>query len=356
MNTKKKAKILKRIFFIPIIFIFLSSSLPASDSLSFQKGMAYPTWKAEQYGQPQSDESLRMLKENTLTEWVQLVPTWYQQDKRSVEINPDYSGQTARPETLRHAVQFAHSLGMKVMLKPHVDAFNGDWRGTFMPDDPEKWFHSYKEMLLDYAQMASEEGVEIFSIGCEFLELTKPEFMHFWKDIISLVRGIYSGPLVYSANWSIEYLHIEFWNELDFVGIDAYFELTDKKDPTLDELLEAWKPHLTEIQAFYDTWSKPILFTEIGYRSLDGCNRYPWNWGIQGSVDLIEQALCYQAVIRTFDGKPWFAGIYWWNWEPDPTLGGPADTGYTPQKKPAESIIEHWYGGESLQKKGSIKR
>jgi hypothetical protein len=356
MTEKELLKAILRIFIIQIVLFFPFISPMASDSLPFQKGMAYPTWKAEQYGLPQSDESLRLLKENTLTEWVQLVPTWYQQDKRSTEILPDYSQNTARPETVRHAIQFAHSLGIKVMLKPHVDAFNSDWRGTFQPDDPEMWFKSYKKMLLDYTQMAKEEDVEIFSIGCEFLELTKPEFTEAWKDIITAVRDIYGGPLVYSANWSIEYLHIEFWNELDFVGIDAYFELTDKKDPTLDELLEAWKLHLTEIQAFYDKWSKPILFTEIGYRSLDGTNMQPWNWGIQGSVDLAEQALCYQAVIRTFEGKPWFAGIYWWNWEPDPTLGGPYDKGYTPQKKPAESILKRWYGGESLQKKGSVKR
>lgn len=209
---------------------------------------------------------------------------------------------------------------------------------------------------MDYAQMAHEENVEIFSIGCEFLELTKPEFTNFWREIVIGVRGIYSGSLVYSANWSIEYLQIEFWNELDFVGIDAYFELTDKKNPTLSELQDAWKPYVDEIQTFYDKWNIPIIFTEIGYRSLDGANMQPWNWEIQGSVDLIEQAFCYQAVIRTFDGKPWFAGIYWWNWEPDPSLGGISDTGYTPQKKPAESILKKWYGGESSQKKGYIKR
>ncbi|MBN2244852.1 MAG: hypothetical protein JW755_03300 [Candidatus Aminicenantes bacterium] len=356
MNIKNSHKSMIKIIYFYQLFAFLSISLVASDSPPFQKGMAFPTWRAEQYGLPQSDESLKLLKENTLTEWVQLVPTWYQQDKKSIEIMPDYSQNTARPETVRHAIQFAHSLGMKVMLKPHVDAFKGDWRGTFQPDDPEKWFISYKEMITEYALMAQEENVEILSVGCEFLELTKPEFTDAWKEIITAVRGLYSGPLVYSANWSIEYLHIEFWNKLDFVGIDAYFELTDKKDPTLEELLSAWEPYLSEIQSFYEKWNLPILLTEIGYRSLDGGNMQPWNWEIQGSVDPAEQALCYQSVIRTFEGKPWFAGIYWWNWEPDPTLGGPSDTGYTPQKKPAEIILKRWYGGESLQKKGSIKR
>ena len=356
MNKKELQKPMTRILFFQILLAFLSISLLSSDSLPFQKGMAYPTWKAEQYGLPQSDESLRLLKENTLTEWVQLVPTWYQQDKNSAEIYPDYDQSTARPETVRHAIQYAHSLGLKVMLKPHVDAFNGDWRGIFQPSDPEMWFQNYNKMILDYALMAEEENVDIFSIGCEFLELTKPKFTEAWKEIIAAVREAYSGPLVYSANWSIEYLQIEFWSDLDFVGIDAYFELTDKTDPTLEELLNAWKPHLEEIQTFYDKWKIPILFTEIGYRSLDGGNRQPWNWGIHGSVDLIEQALCYQAVIRSFERKTWFAGIYWWNWEPNPNLGGPSDTGYTPQKKPAEAILKRWYGGESLQKKGLIKR
>jgi len=48
-----------------------------------------------------------------------------------------------------------------------------------------------------------------------------------------------------------------------------------------------------------------IHFTEIGYRSIDGANKAPWDWQISGTVDLQEQADCYQAVFEVFWDRPW---------------------------------------------------
>jgi len=344
-----------------LIFIFMitqscSLSPSASDTPSFQKGMAFPTWVSGQYCTPDSDESLQNLAQNTCTEWVQFVPSWYQNDKFATEMFPDYDGNTARNECLRQAIQYAHSLGLKVMLKPHVDALNGDWRGTFQPTDSKTWFESYQKMITAYAELAQEEGVEILSIGCEFVELTKSEFTSEWREVIKKVREYFQQPLVYSANWWQEYPQIEFWAALDYIGIDAYFQLTNKTEPTLDDLLTAWAPYLAEIEAFYDSWKIPIIFTEIGYRSIDGANMRPWDWETPGVIDLEEQALCYRAVVKTFAEKPWFEGIYWWNWEPDPHLGGPTDKGYTPQGKPAEEILKRWYCEMANQKKGKRRR
>jgi hypothetical protein len=350
-------KLFKAILFfaslMTLSFAFSSSTLETSH---FQKGMAFPTWVSDQYCSNDSDESLKILVQNTGTEWVQFVPSWYQKDKQANEMFPEYEGNTAKNECLKQAIQYAHSLGLKVMLKPHVDAQNGDWRGTFQPTNSKLWFENYRKMITAYAELAQEQGAEILSIGCEFVELTKSEHTSEWKEVIKAVKKFYQGPLVYSANWWQEYPQLEFWGDLDYVGIDAYFNLTNKTDPTLDELLIAWKPYLAEIESFYDTWKIPILFTEIGYRSIDGANTRPWDWEIPGTLDLAEQALCYQAVIKTFDGKPWFEGIYWWNWEPDPNRGGLNDTGYTPQGKPAETILKIWYGDLDAQKKRKKRR
>ncbi|UCE41597.1 MAG: hypothetical protein JSV17_00995 [Candidatus Aminicenantes bacterium] len=342
------------------LIILLSGLIPCNPFPSwqeaenpvFQKGMAFPTWVAEQYGTAESDESLRILAQTTCTEYVQLVPTWYQENRFSDLMIPDYEGRTARMDYLRHAINTVHNLGLKVMLKPHVDAFNGDWRGTFQPENPEIWFSNYTSMLKTYAQVAKEQGVDIFSVGCEFVELTIPNFTQNWKEVIQEVRNVFDGPLIYAANWGRESLQVEFWDALDYIGIDAYFGLTEKFDLTIDELVVAWRPFVTEIESVHLTWQKPVILTEIGYRSINGTNRQPWDWEASGEVDLEEQALCYQAVIQVFGEKTWFGGIYWWNWEPDPTLGGPTDNYYTPQGKPAEAILKRWYCG----KKGSIRR
>jgi hypothetical protein len=328
---------------------------PAEES-SFQKGMAFPTWDSEQYGTVSCNESLRILAQTTCTEWVQLVPTWYQNNRFSNAIFPDFEGQTARMESLRNAIQTSHDLGLKVMLKPHVDSLSGDWRGTFEPQDPIAWFNKYEKMMEIYAQIAQDEGVEILSIGCEFVELTSSVYTPNWKEVIHDIRGAYSGSLVYAANWGRESLQVEFWDDLDFIGIDAYFELTNMTDPEMEELLAAWTPHIAQIESIYRTWQKPILLTEIGYRSIDGANMRPWDWEISGEIDLEEQAQCFQAVIRTFKERDWFEGIYWWNWEPDPSLGGPTDKGYTPYGKPAGKVLESWYCEEALSKKGRSRR
>lgn len=355
---------LSGIIFLMLFIAWMSGQIACSpsqpnsqpDESMFQKGMAFPTWNPEQYGTPASDESLRILAQTTCTEWVQLVPTWYQDHKFSSEIFPDFEGQTAGMESLRHAVRTSHYLGLKVMLKPHVDSFSGDWRGTFRPEDPEAWFSSYMDMMKTYARLARDESVEILSVGCEFLELTSSPYTTDWKIVIQAVRDIYAGRLTYAANWGPESQQVEFWDALDFIGIDAYFELTDKTDPAMAELLAAWSSFIVQIESIHQAWQKPVLLTEIGYRSIDGANMKPWDWETPGEVDLAEQAFCYNAVIQTFAEKPWFAGIYWWNWEPDPSRGGPSDKGYTPQGKPAEEVLKKWYCGEPMRKKGRARR
>jgi hypothetical protein len=242
------------------------------------------------------------------------------------------------------------------MLKPHVDSVNGEWRGTFQPEDPEIWFDNYWDMMAIFAKLARDDDVEILSIGCEFVELTTSEYLQNWRKLVQSIRGIYDGPLVYAANWGREALQVEFWNDLDYVGIDAYFELTNTANPVLEELLAAWAPYLTQIESIHEAWQRPIVLTEIGYRSIDGANMRPWDWEHPGELDLAEQALCYQAVMRAFGEKAWFSGIYWWNWEPDLSLGGKADKGYTPYGKPAGLVLKQWYCEGTVGKKGPSRR
>lgn len=132
-----------------------------------------------------------------------------------------------------------------------------------------------------------------------------------WNDIIRAVRENFSGMITYAANWD-NYMNIPFWQYLDFIGIDAYFWLTNKNDPTLEELLQAWKRWKVGIEEIHNSTGKFIVFTEIGYRSIDGCNIDLWNWWRCGKIDLQEQADCYEAAFLSFFNEPWFKGFYWW--------------------------------------------
>lgn len=130
------------------------------------------------------------------------------------------------------------------------------------------------------------------------------------------------------------------------MGIDVYFTLTNKSDPTLNELKKAWEGHARDIEAWQATVNKPVIFNEIGYRSGDGANKLPWDYETPLHVDLQEQVDCYEAAFQTFWYRSWFYGFYWWNWETHPDAGGAHGfllNGFTPQNKPVEDTIRIWY-------------
>ena len=67
---------------------------------------------------------------------------------------------------------------------------------------------------------------------------------------------------------------------------------------------------------FQNAHGKPLIFTEIGYRSADGTNRAPWDWQASMGSDPGEQADCYQAAYEVWSGETaWMRGLFWWSWE-----------------------------------------
>ena len=311
----------------------------------WQKGMCYATWSKERYSTKESDESIKRIAE-TGTEWVAIVTTWYQERCDTTKIFP--TEKTPSDASLIHAIETVHSLGMKVMLKPHLDLLDtsgGAWRGeiTCAPEDWDDWFNNYKDFVLHYAKLAQDNKVEFFCVGTELTSVaTIKESM--WRDIvIKPVRDIYKGPLTYAANWNEEYNQVKFWDALDYVGIDAYFPLSENNKPDLAEIKKSWEKWVKEIEEFQARVNMPIIFPEVGYCSAQGTAKAPWQEIVNTPLDLEQQADCYQALLETFWDKDWFYGVYWWKWGTDVRFGGPNNRGYNPQNKPAQRIVTEWY-------------
>jgi hypothetical protein len=310
----------------------------------FQKGLSYSCWSNDGFGSSSSDESLALLAE-TGTEWIALCFSWIQSSTTSHDIHLSSSG-TPTPESLEHAITTAHSLGLKVMLKPMVEAVEREeslpypvWRGEIQPSD--EWFESYSEFINFFAEFAEQNGVEMFCVGCEYKATTGEREQ--WETVIQGVRERYSGLLTYAADWT-NYRNIEWWDSVDYVGIDAYFPLSVLKyDPSFDELKNAWVNYADEIEVWVATVNMPVILTEIGYRSGDGTNMAPSNYWSDMAVDLQEQRDCYEAAFQTLWNRGWFYGFYWWTWIYDPTEGGPNDSNHTPQNKLAQDTITQWY-------------
>lgn len=333
---------------IPRSILLLGSKdmIGAAAQTSKQKGMSYASWWHGQYSHPDADLALIKLAE-TGVNWISLIVTWYQDDVTSATIYAD-SLKTPTNDDLVHAIAYAHSLGFKVMLKPHLDLSNDPnpmhWRGMIGWDFTEakwdEWFASYQAFIEHYAQLAEENGVEQFCVGTE-LSVSQEQAAR-WRAVVADVKSLYGGPLAYAANWDAA--DLTWWDAVEYIGIDAYYSLTGKCDPTVEELMAGWAPHVEALAALADQWDKSILFTEIGYRSVDCANRRPWEWGTGGIVDLEEQADAYEAAFASVFNQDWFAGIFWWVWDTDAFQGGPCYDGYTPHDKPAEDVLRRWYG------------
>lgn len=320
--------------------------------LEFQKGICYVAWTKEGYHNVNSIKAMEELV-SLGVEWVCLVTTWYQDRIDSTKVY-FLNEKTPSDESLLFAIRKLHDLGLKVMLKPHLDLIDsqGKWRGEIgcaNLADWQAWFTSYADFILHYARLAEQENAELFCVGTELTNatLSQPEL---WRQLIKQVREVYKGQLTYAANWYEEFNNIEFWDELDYAGVDPYFPLVCSSQPTKEELIEVWKDWLEIIKIWQKEIDKPVIFAEIGYKSSAGANEESWQHSPVGKVDLQLQADCYEALLASFYDEPWFYGVYWWYWGANPRMGGKFHRGFTPQNKHAQEVIRQWYKKSVPQK------
>jgi hypothetical protein len=307
-------------------------------------------------GTPMSDQQLMSIQQigaNTVA-----LDVWdFTPSTTSTAIAPNTSRYSPTMASVQHAIDEIHSLGMNVMLKPMVDVNNGTWRGLINPaaGDVNSWFTNYQSFIDGYADLAQQNinnGVTMFSVGCELNGME--QYTSNWTSLISDVRSRYSGALTYSANWSPTtigqtnnvggYQNVAWWNQLDEIGIDAYFPLTQTNNPTETQLQNAWKNISNNISSWRtaQNLSQKVLFTEAGYQATDGANESPA--GASGTTqDLQEQADCYQALLATMSPQSWFDGVFWWSWEPN-SSATELSRGFTPEDKPATlAVLQNFF-------------
>ena len=306
------------------------------------RGVSYVSYTPNGYFSAISKSSLNALK-STGANSVALIVFWKLDTHTSNTVYPDPNA-TPTDAAVIAAINDIHARGMRVMLKLHL--VYGDHYGDIEPTDPAAWFASYATMCDHYAQIAQANGVELFCVGSELNGLDTSNYS-LWSTLISGVRAIYSGPLTYAALfWNDLYSQVPFWGLLDYVGIDAYFPLSSAQTPSVADLVTGWSSYndgttvhnwTQEIETLQATVNKPVIFTEIGYRSADYAAKQPSNDSVE-PYNGLGQANCYTAALQVFANKPWFAGIFWWGWSPE-NAGGAGNTGFTPQNKPAQSVL-----------------
>jgi hypothetical protein len=300
-------------------------------------------------------EQLMQLRKYNVN-WIAQTPFGWQKEYNEPEIrmshgNRGYWGE--RDHGLIHTTELAKEAGLKTLLKPHIwlmNRDNGKWLGDIEMQSEEEWqqwFANYSAFILHYARLAEKQNIEALCIGTE-LYLTAVKREQDWRKLIREIRKVYAGQLTYAANWYKEYEEIKFWDELDFIGVQAYFPLSTKNEPSLSEIKEGWKKHLTAIHTLQATYNKPIVFTEVGYKSTPDATIEPWKWPDrnwqQMQVSENTQAIAYEAMFQQFWRQPWFGGTFIWKWYPRLRENRRDHLDFTPQNKPAGDVMAKWYG------------
>lgn len=278
-------------------------------------------------------------------DWVAVIPFGFVRNGQSgVYYNGERQWWGERVDGTRTLIELAEQERLNVMLKPHL-WMRGGWIGDFELDGEEAWQEwetQYQEFILTYAHLAEELEVPLLCIGTELKKavVQRPQF---WVCLIGEIRKIYHGKLTYAANWdNVE--NITFWKELDYIGVDAYFVISEASEPKKKDLELGWRPIRETLKTLSQKNQRPILFTEFGYQSAKGSAGKHWEvYNDISNLDLDIQCLAYEVLFETFWSQDFFAGGFLWKWHFKEDAGGVSDTRFTPQGKPAEQLIARFY-------------
>ena len=319
----------------------------------FQKGMTYAYWNSVDsgYAAGKSKESLRLLK-NLGVEWIAAIPYGFMQDHDETDVQrAGHSIHTENDESMFQLALDARELGIKVMLKPQIWISHEAWPGKIKMNDEadwKQWFESYEYWIIHYAIIAELMGADLFCIGTEMVETTVQHPQR-WRKIISKIRQVYTGPIVYAANWGKEFEEITFWDAVDYIGLDNYYPVRKSVKDDVSVIQEGFALQKEKLKAIAHRWRKPILFTEIGYMANEGAGMGSQETQFS-KYDEMAQAHCYRAALETYWNEPWFAGMYWWKWFSNPDDRGQTADDHSPHGRPAEKIIAEWYARPRLLK------
>ncbi len=331
---------------------------------------------------------------------------------------PRYGG-TPDDGSMTRLLTELRARGLKIFLYPQLlmDVAGKPWRGnlTGAAADVANFFtktRGYNAFITHYATLGAGL-IDAFAIGTEMRDLTKitssagvfPAVSQLVSLAATVKATLGSGVKVtYAADWS-EYHHTDggwyhldpLWasSNIDMVGIDAYFPLTDAVQTgyDIDAIKAGWtsgegydwyytdvaRTTQASLSAPYawkniswwwnnthinpDTtttaWtpmSKPIWFTEYGFASVDGCTNEPnvfvdasasssaYPRFSRGRVDFMAQRVAIAATESQWAASSMIANKFLWTWDARPYPYWPDLLGVWSDG--ANWVTGHWVQGK----------
>jgi len=298
---------------------------------AFQRGVHLTLWS----GETPSESRLAEIKERLHVSSVSVVvPIWME-----TQDGPVSRGRTAVSDRrLGSLLDSLHRQGLQVLVRPLLQIRDTRWwRGNIQPHDRWAWQRSYSSVLVDLARVAEEHNAERFCIGVEMN--STQEDRELWEAIVGDVRAVYSGRVVYAANWD-GYWAVPFWDLVDEMHIDAFFPLNVGDDATVEQLVAAWQPYVEKVLERQAQTGKPLVLGELGLMPQAGRWRTPWVCEIDEPLDPDAQWKYYLAARIAWSEK--VAGVYIWAVDIDSGEDGLVGT-FSPIGKPVENLVREWF-------------
>jgi hypothetical protein len=201
------------------------------------------------------------------------------------------------PRLYLDAIASAHRQGLRVTLKPMVDARSyptgGGWRAYLDPADPSAWFADYwRRAIQPYLG-----SIDSLIVHTE-LNTVSQKYPDHWRQLVSLIRAEgFTGPISSDADISIT--TTPWYAALDWLGGSFYpsIDLSTDQSATRD-----WELVGQQMSAAHTACGLPIFMAEVGVARLAEAQQIRW---LETMGQVLGPMSCW-------------AGFSYWRWSQDP--------------------------------------
>lgn len=300
------------------------------------------------YGSRKAHESVMRLKQLGANS-ISIVPYSYMRDVHRPSLIPlIQSAGSENDESTVSSAYFAKQQGIFTLLKPQIWIGRDSWTGEIEMKNDKDWkafYNYYYRWIRHYAMLAEIHEIDALCVGVEMGKATVGHEDE-WRKIFTLLRGIYSGPMTFAANWGEEFEQVSFWDDLDFIGLNCYYPLSKNSKVSKRELKKGFEAVKKKIEKVQSKYKKPLVFTEIGFRSVNGTWIQPHEEAGDKGSNEADQKLCYEVIFEGIEKEDWCYGIYWWKWPSDINDSRKGERRFTPYGTMSMETVGKYFGGE----------
>jgi len=343
------------------------SFAPRVDGNEFQKGALFVDfWWGNFFDLLNSTHA--SLKEKGF-QWIEIAPPWdYKQVNPVPIITSEGFGHTYPNDALDFQLNKMKADGFKVYMMSQICCADTS-KASFSKEWWDEWFNEYEKYAMYFVDKANKYNVEYLVISGDWVAVAaspdkRPvDYRERLEAIYSKVKSAYMGKLGRSLFIGGEIGNnvpdiwpnadsMPFMEQADFIGINWWVGLTDKNNPTQEELnANAKRIFDLRLKPLYEKYKKPIILQQVAYPSIDGgltgkagvddTATAVWEpYSDKYKLDLEEQAMGFEAIMGAVSQSSYIIGVYPFTYWPDEF---PLTKEYNIHGKPAEEVLSQWY-------------